>query len=384
MIRRYKKSYLIINIILLALLAFLIANFFALKHTSYLFLLITLAIPTLILIAILGFEKKKRRFTYELIFYIFGYSVVFLVLTYFIGFFLGFNRNVYKLNIANLINNIIPYFFLIVVSEIFRYQIVRKGEKSVLAYILVTIILILVDLTIFRTTYDLATGDGQIKYICGIILPSLFKNIALLYFCIYGGAYPNILYRVILDLKLVVMPIFPDFGLFFDCIVDTILPAAMMFFIYLSISFYHNKEENNVNRKSKVLRNTIWIVLIISVLTTNLLVSRSFRYGIISIGSGSMAPKINKGDAVVYEKIRDYQDINVGEVLVFKKDKRTIVHRIIEIVDIDDEGRIFYTQGDANEKPDGYPILTEQVIGIAKFDIKYLGIPSVLLSEAIK
>lgn len=382
--QKYKKSYIIINVILAVLLTFLLVNFFALKHTSFLFLLISLAIPTLILIAILGFEKKKKRFSYEILFYVFGYSIFFLVMTYFIGFFIGFNKNIYKLNINNFLTNIIPYLCLIIASEVFRYQIVRKGEKSVLAHILVTIILILVDLTIFRTTYDLTTGDGQIKYICAIILPSLFKNITLLYFCIYGGPFPNILYRVLLDLKLVVLPIFPDFGLFFDCTINTLLPAAMMFLVYLSISSYHNKEENNVNKKSKVVRNLIWAAVMIVVLTINLLVSTSFRYSIIAIGSGSMTPNINKGDAVVYEKVKNYNDIKVGEVIVFKKDKKTIVHRVIDIVDLNDTEKVFYTQGDANDKPDGYPILNKQIVGVAKFNIRYIGIPSVLLSELIE
>lgn len=384
MIKKYKKSYLLINIVLAALLVFLTINFFALKQNNYWFLFISIVIPTLILIAILGYEKKKRRFTYELLFYVFVYSIGFLVITYFIGFFIGFNKSIYKLNFANLINNIIPYLFLIIASEIFRYQIVRKGEKSVLAYILVTIILILVDLTLFNTTYDLTTGDGQIKYICAIILPSLFKNITLLYFCIYAGVYPNILYRVLLDLKLVILPIFPDFGLFFECTINTLLPAVMMFLVYLSISFYHKKEENVIQLKSKKIKNVIWFVIIMVVLTINLLVSSAFKYAIISIGSESMIPKINKGDAVIYEKIDNYNDIKVGQVIVFKKNKKTIVHRVIDIIDVNEKEKVFYTKGDANEKPDGYPILKKQIVGVAKYNIRYIGIPSVLLSELLK
>ena len=385
MVKKYKKSYLLINIVLAVLLVFLTVNFFVFNQTNYWFLATSIIVPTLILIAILGYEKKKRRFTYELLFYIFVYTIVFLIITYFIGFFIGYNKNIYKLNFANLINNIIPYFCLIVVSEVFRYQIIRKGEKSVLAYILVTIILILVDLTLFKTTYDLATGDGQIKYICAIILPSLFKNITLLYFCIYAGPYPNILYRLLLDLKLVIMPIFPDFGLFFECTINTLLPAVMMFLVYLSISFYHNKENNtNTNNKKKIIKNVVWSAVIVTVLTINLLVSTAFKYAIISIGSESMIPKINKGDAVVYEKIKKYNDIKIGQVIVFKKNKKTIVHRVIDIVEIGNNEKVFYTKGDANAEPDGYPILKDQIVGVAKFNIRYIGIPSVLLSELIK
>ena len=386
MIREYKKSYIVINLILALLLGFLAVNYFALKHTSYLFLFLTLLVPTLFLIIRYGYEGKKRRFTYELFFYIFAYSIVFLLITYFIGFFIGFNKSLYKLDSANLIKNIIPYFLLIILSEVLRYEIVRKGENSRLAQILVTIILILVDLTMFLTLYDLNTGDGQIKYVCSIVLPSLFKNIALLYFAKYAGPYPNMLYRLILDLKLVVLPIFPDFGLYFESIINTILPVLIMLLVYLHISSYRKDEEKIENKKGAktALKFTGWAVIIFVVLGFNILTSSSFKYGMVSIGSGSMRPEIEKGDVVIYKKINSYDDIVKGQVIAFKKDGRTIVHRVIEIIDIGKNEKIYYTKGDANEKPDGYPISLDQVVGTVKYRYKYIGIPSVVISEMLK
>ena len=226
MLNNYKKSHLIINIILSILLIFMVANMLILKHTSYLFLITTILIPTLLIIGIYGYEKKSRRFKYELAFYVFAYSALFLLVTYIAGLFIGFNSNVYRLNLTGLTHNIIPYLLLIITSEVLRYEISRKGDGSTLSYILVTLVLIFIDLTLFLTTYDLSTGDGQIKYICAIILPSLFKNVALLYFTKRGGILSCMIYRILLDLKLVVVPIFPNFGIYFDCIINTALPAV--------------------------------------------------------------------------------------------------------------------------------------------------------------
>ena len=167
-IKNYKKSYLIINVILLALLVFFVANLYVFKKDSFEFLILSLLIPTSIIIAVFGYEWKSRRFKYELMFYVFAYCALFLLATYMIGLFIGFSRNVYKLNYANLIHNIIPYFLLILVGEVLRYEISRKGDGSSLSQVLVTAILICVDLSMFLNTYDLATGDGQIKYICAI------------------------------------------------------------------------------------------------------------------------------------------------------------------------------------------------------------------------
>ena len=82
MLANYKKSHLIINIILSLLLVFMVINALVLKQTSYLFLIGTILIPTLIIIGIYGYEKKSRRFKYELAFYVFAYSALFLLVTY--------------------------------------------------------------------------------------------------------------------------------------------------------------------------------------------------------------------------------------------------------------------------------------------------------------
>ena len=119
-IKHYKKSYLIINVILSLLLVFFVTNIFVFKQTSYIFLILSTLIPTVILILLFGYERKSRRFKLELIFYVFAYCALFLLITYMIGLFVGFTRNVYRLNLSNLIHNIIPYF--IQISGISHYK----------------------------------------------------------------------------------------------------------------------------------------------------------------------------------------------------------------------------------------------------------------------
>jgi len=385
-IKNYKKSYLIINVILALLLIFFVANLFLFKHTSYKFLILITSLPTVLFILLFGYERKSRRFKYELIFYVFAYCALFLLITYILGLFIGFNRNVYRLNSSNLIHNILPYFILIVVSEILRYEISRKGDGSGLSYVLVTMVLISIDLTLFLTTYDLNTGDGQIKYICAVAMPSLFKNIVLLYFVKNGGIYPSLVYRVMLDLKLVLLPIFPAFGIYFESIIYTILPVLMAFIISLHLKQFKNSNEQIMLsiRGYRLYNYLLYFSLFAVVFAINILVSCSFKYNMIAIGSASMQPKINKGDAIVYEKLDKDNLPKVGEILVFHKDDKTVVHRIIEVVDISDKEKIYYTKGDNNETPDGYPIQIKDIRGVVKKRIRYIGIPSVILGELIK
>lgn len=385
MLKKYKKSYIVINAILTVLFIFLIINILIFKQTSYIFLILTLLIPLSIIIAIYGYERKKRRYMYELIFYIFSYSLLILLSTYIIGIFIGFTQSIYKLDLANLLHNIIPYLVLIIVSEVFRYEIIRKGDGSPISYVLITLILILVDMTIFLTTYNLNIGDEQIKYISAILLPSIFKNIVLIRFGKLAGPIPNLIYRIMFDLKVVVIPIFPNFGLYLESILGCIRPVLICGLIELNIRKDQKQMEKQIDVRKKFLyKYLLIIVLILIVLSVNLLTSGKFKYSTLAIGSGSMSPKIEKGDVVVYQKIDDQKLPKVGEILVFKKDNKVIVHRIIEIIDIGNGVNVYYTKGDANEDPDGYPIVRKDMMGTVLFRIKYIGMPSVLIGETMK
>ena len=381
---KYKKSFILINVVLLVSIIISIVNFFCFKYTNNLYFFLICLIPFLILYLNLGYEKKKRRFTYETMFYVFTYSALFLIITYVIGLFVGFSQNVYVLNISNLIHNIIPYLFIIFFGELLRYQVVRKGDGSLLSYFLIIFLLIMVDITYFMNTYDITTYDGIIKYICSIVFPSAFKNILLVYLARNGGPQPCILYRIIMDLKLFIVPIFPDFGLYIDSVVNTCVPVLIFGCVYGSLKQFKNKEITEQKIKTtKLYKYFFIVVLFLIVIGINILTSCKFRYAMIAIGSDSMNPAIYKGDAVIYESRIDIDDYNVGDVLVFKKDSKVVVHRIIEIKNIDGE-KIFYTKGDNNNGPDGYPITEKDVLGLCKKRVRFVGIISVYLSELVK
>ena len=104
-----------------------------------------------------------------------------------------------------------------------------------------------------------------------------------------------------------------------------------------------------------------------------------------AIGSQSMYPNISKGDVVIIDQFKNEErckDVVVGEVLVFKHNNIIIVHRVTDIKERN--GRlIFNTKGDNNNSADVYDIDQSQVVGVAKFKIPLIGMPSVWLSETV-
>ena len=91
-----------------------------------------------------------------------------------------------------------------------------------------------------------------------------------------------------------------------------------------------------------------------------------------SVESGSMVPTIPTGSLCVVTTRADYEDIEVGDVVVYIRasDGKRIIHRVIEITE---DGMV--TKGDHNSIDDGLSVTKEQNNLFAKnlFHIPYLG-----------
>ena len=91
--------------------------------------------------------------------------------------------------------------------------------------------------------------------------------------------------------------------------------------------------------------------------------------------SGSMEPAYHVG-SLIYVKSVDYKDLKVGDPITYMVSQDTVVtHRIIEVlVDEEDPDTIrYFTQGIANDTPDGSSVHYRNVIGKPVFSIPYLG-----------
>ena len=91
--------------------------------------------------------------------------------------------------------------------------------------------------------------------------------------------------------------------------------------------------------------------------------------------SGSMDPTYPVG-SLIYVKSTDYKQLKVGDPITFLVSEDTVAtHRIIEVLpDEDDPNTIrYFTQGDANDAPDGSSVHYKNIIGKPIFSIPYLG-----------
>ena len=124
-----------------------------------------------------------------------------------------------------------------------------------------------------------------------------------------------------------------------------------------------------MQRKS---RNSFLLGMLITLLI--MLISCQFRYGILVIGSGSMTGTLNIGDAVIFESYDD-QKIVEGQVIIFDYNGLDTIHRVVEVKNVNGEYR-YYTKGDANKRRDADYATEEEIRGLVRLRIKYIGKPT--------
>ena len=76
----------------------------------------------------------------------------------------------------------------------------------------------------------------------------------------------------------------------------------------------------------------------------------------------------------------DIKKLQVGEIIAFKKEGKIITHRIINIQKLDST-YVIQTKGDANNAPDSFQVKEDEVLGVVKYSIKYLGYPTIWFND---
>ncbi len=100
-----------------------------------------------------------------------------------------------------------------------------------------------------------------------------------------------------------------------------------------------------------------------------------------SITSGSMWPSLKRGDLILIKGINNKNEIEVGDIIVYKNIKGFTIHRVVQL-----NGKTVVTKGDANNVSDE-PIKYEDIIGkTVNYNEKPLRIPflgniSILISK---
>lgn len=119
---------------------------------------------------------------------------------------------------------------------------------------------------------------------------------------------------------------------------------------------------------------TMVVVVVLAVLLAGTRLVGLTPYSVIS---GSMEPAYRVGSLIYVQKVSP-ETVAVGDPITFVLNEQLVVatHRV---VDIREDGQ-FVTKGDANSAVDGTPVHPNNLLGIPRFTLPYLGYVSVFLS----
>lgn len=330
-------------------------------------------IYTIVIVKIVKFKKVDNINKNKIIILIIGLSIVYIFLLYLIGIYVGFYKNSNSLNKTNFYNTILPYIIIVFCSEIIRQVFITKNNKKNTLFI--TIGLIIAEITMNLSTYDIRDLDEMLIIIGYISFPAISINIFCNYIVKRYGLIPNVLYRMITTLYVYIFWILPDIYMFFQSIYRIIYP----YIVYVIVEEFFEKNRFRKISRSKKIDIVSLILCIIIVISIVMLISCKFKYGILVVGSSSMTGTIDKGDAVVFERY-DKQELEDGQIIVFVKDNVKTIYSIESIV-VKNNETIYYTKGTNNQQRDEGYRTDKDIIGVVKFKIIDIGWPTIWLND---
>ena len=365
-----KKALLIIGIMTL----FSILNFFI----PYVFNggkhLILLGVVLGILYYLLGVDFSRKSNDVLIVRNILIYVITYYLVTYLSGLVVGFTRTIYSYSVSNFTINIIPSILGIVAVEIIRGELIFKTNRGKLITTLSCIAFILFEVSVNVTAYDLTVQDNIYQFFGILLIPSIAKNILMSIIHSKTDKYPAVIYRLSMETIEFLLLIEPSIGPYIKSVLLILLPVLIgIMIINMEKKVQTSPEKGKKNRRTYFI--LVAILLLIVLVNSGLL-----KYQSLVIGSNSMKNYMEKGDVILIVHTNDPKDINKGDIIAFSYDNRIIVHRVI--LKENRGGEYYYrTKGDNNETEDAIFISKGMINGKVLGRVKYIGLPSVWLSE---
>lgn len=365
------------------------------KRTVYVFSLCLLALLLLFLFFPLGngriacaalllpaaviasvFIKKRcmlsiRKRTVLLIMSVMG--LLYITLYYLTGVAYGLYYALVRLSVSSFFHYILPIAAVIVSGEMLRHVLLSQDTRlsSVTAYLICFLSEILIDANVGGSS-----SFHQLADILGYtVFPAITSGVLYQYLSRRYGIYPNISYRLLITLFPYVIPYSSQLSAAIYSFARLVIPLLIYGFIH---ALYEKRERQTARKR---IRWTYVVVTVAVLLASSfvMLISCQFKYGLIVVATESMTGEINKGDAVLYRRYES-DPIEEGQIIVFERNKTKVIHRVVDIQNIDGVLR-YYTKGDANEKNDAGYVTDAEIIGLTDHKIPFIGMPTVWIRD---
>lgn len=300
--------------------------------------------------------------------------LIYFLVTYLSGFFLGFMRNPNLNGIFGTAKILLLYILTYASLEVLRYIILKQATNKI-QIIILTIELII--LNISMAINGLQIGDLKILFIVTttIVLPVVASETLYSFITYKISLIPSLIMKLAINLYIYLVPFLPSLGNYLTAVIELMIPFMTFLEVHKILKYKEKYERNHKIKTGTILASiSVTFLLILVSLTSGL-----FKHELVAIISGSMSPVYNRGDAVIITK-KDAKEIKIGDILAFNTGTGIVTHRVINI-SVSDDVFTFTTKGDANTVKDSYEIHNKNVIGTVDYVIKNAGYPTVWITE---
>lgn len=307
-------------------------------------------------------------------------AIIYLVIIYVLGIYIGFYNATVTFSKWSLLNYIIPYICIIIFSENIRKTIILKDDK--VAKILILIAFIITDVALTTNIFNVTGLMDYFMLIALVIFSSIANNLLFNYISSkFRNCKAIIIYRIILTIYVYIIPIIPNLHILFESIFKIIVP----YIIYVLLEAMYTKSKPEISTQTQTKEIVAIIIALMFSAGLLMLVSCKFLFGALVIGSGSMTGTLNKGDVIVYKALNteEKDNIEVGDIIVFHNDDLRVIHRVVGKKE-GNYGYCYFTQGDANQNQDAGYRVEDDIIGKVIFRLPYLGQVTILLNDLFK
>lgn len=255
------------------------------------------------------------------------------------------------------------------------------------------VVLSLLQIAVYLPAYLPLVAQSFYEMMLSLIPSVILTNVLLTYIAYTYDYRAGVAYRLIMEMPVYILPIYPDVNNFLKSVFIVML-SLLLIVGFVSVGGWGGvwaesararkrvkRELSDQQRKALDIARYAGIGLaVIAVLSFTGLMSGLFPYYFLAVASGSMEPNISRGDLVLVEKIDKYEEIAEGMVLVYRHQEQVVIHRVSE-VELVGKQYLYHTQGDANNGEDAWLVEQDDIIGVAKNKIAVVGFPTIWLNE---
>lgn len=330
---------------------------------------------------LLGGARDRLRHKVDTSLMIGSVLAVWFVAYFASGMIVTYVHNAVAMSWQAILINILTYGVAAAAIEYVRYGIMMVGGRRNIVWlgVVVSLVVGVQQLSLVHLA-DVHGGIDIIKLAISDVLPVVVTSLLLTYLAVTAGLGPQLTFRLGVVAAIYLPPIIPKYDWYLAGMAWLMLAVA----VYVVLDRNRDGVASERRPRGRHPRRAADIMFLIMTVMLVLFMTGAFSYRPRVIMSNSMHPVFSRGSMVIVQNATAV-DVHKGDIIQYEAHGRSVTHRVIAIdTAADGSGRrVFITKGDNSPSVD-MPVQEQQIAGIIRAQVPYVGYPTVWLNETVK